>query len=550
MYKKNSKHMKPKTNKTIFLLILLFSFHINLKAQLGNGTVSGNFQLNAQTYLADSTIEAPKVNEKMLTNAYANFIYTSPTISAGIRFESYQNALLGYDKRYNGSGIPYRFVSYAKNNFSFTVGNFYEQFGNGTILRAYEDKYLGIDNSFNGILVKYKALGGLQLKTLVGKQRYFFGLGNGIVRAIDGELNLKEIGLLDSSKYNLTVGASFVSKYQADEDPTYILPENVGAASLRFMLSAPQWNLNAEFAQKANDPSADNNYIYKKGNVALFNFSWSKKGLGFLLGGKLVDNMSFRSDRNANLNNLTINYLPSISNPHEYSLAGFYPYATQNLGEEGVRADVFYSFPKKSFLGGKYGTSLSINFAHVRSIAKNLRLDAYGYDLDLTKPGDEMYFQDFNIKLRKKINKNWKMKLAYYNIRYNKDVIEGVAGYGIVNAQIGVADVTYKIKARNYIRIESQFLQTKQDHGNWAYALVEYTLSPHYFVSFYDQYNIGSSNKPIKIHYPYVAAGYNREALQIQFGYGRQRQGIVCVGGVCRTVPASNGAAVQISYTF
>ena len=32
--------------------------------------------------------------------------------------------------------------------------------------------------------------------------------------------------------------------------------------------------------------------------------------------------------------------------------------------------------------------------------------------------------------------------------------------------------------------------------------------------------------------------------------YGKQRAGVMCIGGVCRTVPATNGVSLSISSTF
>jgi hypothetical protein len=72
----------------------------------GGGALHGNFQADAQYYFPDSLIGAPEVDEKMLLNSFANFIYENEHFSAGIRFESYYNALLGFDRRYTGSGIP------------------------------------------------------------------------------------------------------------------------------------------------------------------------------------------------------------------------------------------------------------------------------------------------------------------------------------------------------------------------------------------------------------------------------------------------------------
>ena len=46
------------------------------------------------------------------------------------------------------------------------------------------------------------------------------------------------------------------------------------------------------------------------------------------------------------------------------------------------------------------------------------------------------------------------------------------------------------------------------------------------------------------------SVGYTNKANRISLGYGRQRAGIFCVGGVCRTVPASNGLSISITSSF
>ena len=59
------------------------------------GEIHGNFQIDAQYYNPDSAIGAPVVPEKTLMNAFANLIYTRGNFSAGLRYESYLNTLLG-----------------------------------------------------------------------------------------------------------------------------------------------------------------------------------------------------------------------------------------------------------------------------------------------------------------------------------------------------------------------------------------------------------------------------------------------------------------------
>jgi len=92
-------------NKLLLIFLVLIIQIIRLAAQENEpGQIHGNFGLTGQTYLEDSIIGAPFVPEKFLINAYGNLIFTKGKFTAGIRFESYLNALEGYDKRYNGIG--------------------------------------------------------------------------------------------------------------------------------------------------------------------------------------------------------------------------------------------------------------------------------------------------------------------------------------------------------------------------------------------------------------------------------------------------------------
>ena len=140
--------------KNLLLIILLCSG--SLLAQ--NGHLSGNFQSDFQLYLEDEDLDFNLENpssgfpsERFLSNGFANIMYTNANFSAGIRYESYQNALLGYPAGYKGEGITYRYAQFTKNGLEVTVGNFYEQFGSGMILRAYEERNLGYDNAFDGL---------------------------------------------------------------------------------------------------------------------------------------------------------------------------------------------------------------------------------------------------------------------------------------------------------------------------------------------------------------------------------------------------------------
>ena len=95
------------------------------------GQLHGNFQLDGQLYLRDESIDPTGEffpDEKFLGQGYANFVYADGSFSAGLRYENYQNVMLGFPEGYRGEGITYRFLQFKQDGLDITVGNFYEQF--------------------------------------------------------------------------------------------------------------------------------------------------------------------------------------------------------------------------------------------------------------------------------------------------------------------------------------------------------------------------------------------------------------------------------------
>jgi|SRR5690554_6889730 len=551
--------MKYHYQLAIFGLLCIFSF--SLKAQsfqdvMERGKIRGNFQFESQYYQKDTDIGAEDVAEKILSNGYLNLNYTNGSFSAGVRYESYLNALLGYPTGYKGNGIMYRYASYDKDKLSLTVGNFYEQFGSGLILRTYEERGLGYDNALDGVRLKYNIYDGVRLTALTGKQRLFFDYGEGIVRGFDAEIYLNETfsAALKDSKARIIIGGSAVSKYQADESSRFVLPENVASFSGRASVTYGKFNVNGEYAYKYNDPSADNNFIYKNGEALLLQTSYSQKGFGLLFSAKRVDNMSFRSDRGEGQQNLLINYVPALTKQHTYNLlATLYPYATQLNGEVAFQGDLIYKFDKGSFLGGERGMDIQINYSTANNIDTTMLNDdntkRQGYKSDFFSIG-EVYYKDFNVQLSKRFSSKAKGDFSYANLVYNQDIIEGKPGNPKVYADVFIADVTYNLSMRNSLRGEAQVLLTEQDKGNWGTVLLEYTYAPHWFIAIQDQYNYGNEDKDKRTHYYNASVGYNNQGNRITLSYGRQKAGIFCVGGVCRVVPASSGLYLSVTSSF
>ena len=209
-----------------------------------------------------------------------------------------------------------------------------------------------------------------------------------------------------------------------------------------------------------------------------------------------------------------------------------------------------YKFKKGTKIGGKYGMQLALNYSAISGLKTTPLYDGMGYESDFFGIGDVPYFSDFNIEITKKFSKKVKATFSYMNLVYNKDVIQGLAGYGTIYADIGGVDLTYKIKRKRTLRMEFQGLSTKQDDGSWVQALAEYTMAPHWFLAAFNEHNFGNKKEHKRLHYFTAQGGYKNKGNTITVGYGRQRAGIYCVGGVCRNVPASNGITLAITSSF
>ena len=544
-----------------FLVLTLFSTTAFAQESGKWGEIHGNVQFDAQYYNPDSAIGAPPVPEKLLMNGFTNLIYTKGKFQVGVRYENYLNVLQGFDARYQGQGITYRYATFDADFLTITVGNFYEQFGSGMIFRSFEERGLGLDNAMDGARVKAHVLGGVYMTALIGRQRSFFDYGEGIVRGFDGEINLNEtFNGIKESEFKATIGGSFVSKYQKDEDPDFDLPENVGAWGARATFLYKGFNLSGEYVSKINDPQATNAFLYEgllrknynPGSGILASLAYSRKGLGIVVAAKRIDNMDFRSDRNATGFNLNVNFLPALTKQHTYQLAAsLYPYATQPNGEWSFQGEVSYQIPRKSTLGGKYGIGFVFNYAEVHGLVNTVNAEGSGYTNNFFESG-ELYFRDINIEVSKKFSKKTKATAKYLNLAYNKDVVQGLVGYGTIRANIFIADVTYKVAKKHSLRLETQGLWTKDraDEGDWLLALLEYQWSPHMFVAIMNQWNYGNKEVKKRLHYPSITVGYIHGASRITIGYGRQRAGIFCVGGICRNVPASNGVSLSLTTSF
>lgn len=467
--------------------------------------------------------------------------------------------MLGYDTDFGGYGISHLHVGANFDWGKITIGDVYGQFGSGMVLRLYEDRALGVDNALRGGKIEATPYKGIYFTALGGKQRRYWNCYDDgawgwnykqdAVLGANLELGLQEwIPQLQDAGANLTIGGSYVSKYQKADtilfiDPSamqaymYNLPEWVGAGSVRAQLQMKGWNAMVEYAYKANDPSILNNYSYNHGEALLMSLSYSQKGLAVLAQVKRSENMSFRSDRQANLIAGTINHMPPFAMQHTYMLTSLYPYSTDLIANEwAFQGEVRYTWKRGTAMGGKYGTTLKLNASHIRGTSDTW----FGMS-------EEPYYTDVNLELNKKINKQWYIGAMAMHQTYNKRII---GKSGIARSGIGVVEAKYAMNKKVQMRAELQYLYSRQYEGQWIAALYELSLWRQLVLSGQRMYNIGHAPDATNGHYYTVAATYTHGAHRLMAGYTKTRAGFNCSGGVCRYVPEQQGVTLTYNFTW
>ncbi|MCD8394418.1 MAG: DUF6029 family protein [Bacteroidales bacterium] len=524
-------------------------------------TVHGSVQADILIPTEDVTYGGYKYNDDVMLNFYTDASLYSKFVDAGVRFEYLEHPLPGFEPDFKGWGVPNFWVKGKYGGVELTVGDFYEQFGSGFILRTYEERSLGVDNPMRGARVTVNSIAGMRFTALGGVQRIYWDWEKkDIDWGLNYEIDLQHfIKSMDNHGASLTLGASFVDKYEKDENVVVPgtnyrldLPHHVPAWDARVHYLQNGFDVLAEYAWKGQDPSLDNDYTYGKGSAVMLSTSYSRSGLSVFAQAKRSENFAFRSRRTMTGIAGYINNMPPFAYQHTYALAAMYPYATQAApGEWAFQGAVAYKFKKGTPMGGKYGTTFRLNGSWIRGLTgtepEKFHGTYYGTDGVDTKffGMGAGYYHDINLQMEKRIVSNWNLTAMYMNQMYNQQVVEG-HGERSIKSNIFVADSKVKINKKFTLRNEVQYLQTKQDHGDWLYGLAELSILPHWMISVSDQWNCGGGEG----HFYNFSLTANFKSNRIMVGYGRTRAGYNCSGGVCRYVPETKGFTINYNYNF
>ena len=527
----------------------------------------------------DAVIGTEATNQKLLSNTAAQFSLTYKQWEAGLRYEYQQQPLPGFEKDFTGHGLPYAYLRGRMGRFDVTLGSYYEQFGSGFILRTYEAPTLGIDSHLRGLRLALDAGAGVQIKAIAGRQRHYWSTNPANIFGLDGEWTLPQLAFVPQSR--IILGASWVGKYEKQDNITRIVSRSGEAYPLSQQLIQPLWvqafdvrlafhqrhfNTLLEYAVKGQDPSFDNGYTYGLGSAWLLSTSYSRRGVSALLQAKRAENMSFRSQRSGSLSPSMLNHLPPFTPQPTYALTTLYPYATQSVpGEWAFQGEFSYALPKRSRLGGRYGTTLKLHASQIfalglKSIASASPFERTNAALMGTDGAQSQGFfafgqtlyREMGVDLDRRLSRPLHLHLSYLHQVYDKTAIEGKGGN--ILSHIGIGELRWKVSRDWNIRTELQYLHTLQDQGDWTSALVEISAFHDWMFTLADQYNAhvysSALHRASAVHYLQGFLTYTAGMHRLQIGYGRTRAGYNCAGGVCRYIPAQRGWTLSYNLTF
>lgn len=552
-------------NRYSLLALLLIIPFITSSQDLGK--LSGGFESLAQYYIDDPKTGDFEEEDPFRSNNYLRINYDYKNWFAHVQVESYEpNAILNFYPKYQGTDIGTFALGYRGKKLEVTLGHIYEQYGSGLALRTWEDRQIGVNNAIRGANVKYRPTKDLEVSALVGRMRDGFEVSDGTIYAFNAELGLSSLFKFEST--GLDLGFSYVGR---DEDldidnPNFESLTNV--YSMRLDLSEGSVYSSLEYIIKGEDVYSELGNIiedrYFDGGAVLFNFGFAKSGLGIDATFRRMENMANFSERDESANVFNqnfINFIPGLTKQHDYGLTNIYVYQAQprltfnplfESGEIGGQIDIFYNIKKGTKLGGKYGTKLAFNFASWSGLKGDFNITERTYeDTDFFGFG-EKYFEEFSLDIRKKWAPKWSSIFSvvrtFYNARFIEDRI------GEVNATAIVGEVTRKFDGGKSIRAELSHLFSNDElperAGDWAGGTLEYNFNSNISLFATDIWNYGNPDEARQVHYYTFGGSYTKGATRIMASYGRQRGGLVCIGGICRFVPENTGFSLSVSTSF
>lgn len=530
--------------RKIFLaLFFIVSGVYSANAQiLGNiGQFSGSFESNSIYYVKDKGLEtAITPDDRFGSNNFLKIDYLNRHFSAGIQAEAYLPVLQGFDigkfGEYHKFFLGSKYIQWQDKSFFILAGNIYDQFGSGLIFRSYEDRALGFNNSLEGIQGMYNFGNYVQIKGMYGRPRLYTDYADSWVRGIDLSLSVSD--MLSWNKLQLSVEGSYVNRYEdLEKDDNIDFSEygltdpNLNMYSGRLNITGNDLSLRGEYVMKANKDltSAFAGEAFK-GHAWLGEIGYNHNRLGILATFRRLEHMGTMLTIYGNGTGNVLNYIPGLTRQYTYLLTNLNPYQVNVDGEMGGQFDLYYSI--RNHVNRSRSWNLHVNYSNYYTLKEN------------GGGKSRLLWRDINFDIERQWNASLKTSLLFS--RQEWDPNHGGSAGEKYASNIFIGDITYKFDRTKSLRTELQYLYSDDYEGDWAAALVEFNIAPTWSFFGSDMYNIDKT----EIHYYNAGVSYTHSRTRLQFSYGRNREGYVCSGGVCRFSPAYTGLNLVLTTSF
>lgn len=406
------------------VLTSFFAFLPLVAGAQAGGVLSGSLESNSILYRDGSAG----------SNNYLKLDYTYGGFSAGLQAEYYPEPLLGYYSELKGFGLPEKYISWTGSQLSVTAGDFYEQFGTGLILRSWEDRALGWNNSIGGGRITFRTKDDIfSAKVLAGMPREYLRYSSNLVAGAQGTLTLGDFFL----------EASAVNRYR----------------------EVSSWSCSVLSGYTLGPVSLQGEYVLKDGgNAQTVQVDYSD--------GKLSGSLTMRRLENM-LDPFGMNYIPALNQQQSYLLASLNPYTPFAAREAGGVADIFYRKGKWKFHANG-------------SLFYSMPFALTGHD----RP--RMAYRDINVDVERRWNARFKT-VVFVSIQENSPTH---GQRKATNAQnVFVLDGLYKFSSNVSLRGQLQYLFSQELTKDWMAALLELGIAPKWSVFLSDMYNHGDTKE-------------------------------------------------------
>lgn len=504
------------------------------------GQLTGSFETNTIYYLEDKTTGTMVPPDSYGSNNYLKLDYTYKGLSVGVQAEWYPQIIQGYDQELDGFAVPMKYISYRNRFMEVTVGDFYEQYGSGLLLRAWEDRTLGLNNSLGGARLAFNIKDILQIKALAAVPREYMSYSKTLLAG--GDISFPISNALKLQNHYLAIEGSFLDKFEEPlEDHQWYdfkVPTSVISYSARLNYAYAGFSANFEYVGKGKDlnyPIDLSDLNLRTGNAQLVDLAYGGHGLSVNLALRRLKNMTsqiWRAPPAAEMTSNTVNYIPALTLLHTYTLASMRPYTPNADNELGGQLDMFYRIKKNTALGGKRGMKLHANFSTY-----------YGRDIVLAESTESpLLYREFTFDLEKSWSKSFQTTIFYsYQL-----IRPYVPLDHMEERNVFVLDMLFKFSRRYSLRAEFQYLYGTRNETDWMGATLDFGMAPRWSFYVSDLYNHGDT----KTHYYSAGVAYTHSIVRASLSYGRNKAGYVCSGGVCRLVPAYTGANLSVTISF